>query len=176
VSDVLFGRVNPAGRLPLTFPMHEGQVPLHYAHKPTGRGDDYLDLTGNALFPFGHGLSYSTFRYDSLGIDVRPAGDETALLVQATITNTGTRAGDEVVQLYLHDVLASVVRPVTELAGFTRIRLTPGESRRVTFRVSRAQISFLDAGMRRVVEPGVLRVRVGASSRDIRLRRDVDIR
>jgi beta-glucosidase len=176
VSDVLFGRVNPGGRLPLTFPKHEGQVPLHYAHKPTGRGDDYLDLTGQPLFPFGHGLSYTTFRYDSLAIDVRPASDTVALHVSATITNTGTRVGDDVVQLYLNDVLASVVRPVTELAGFMRIRLDPGQSRRVSFTVTRAQLAFLDAEMRRVVEPGTLRVMLGASSKDIRLRREVEIR
>ncbi|MCC7054888.1 MAG: glycoside hydrolase family 3 C-terminal domain-containing protein [Gemmatimonadaceae bacterium] len=176
VADVLFGRVNPSGRLPLTFPMHEGQVPLYYAHKPTGRGDDYLDLTGLPLFPFGHGLSYSTFTYDDLATDVQPPADSTALRVSATIRNTGTRAGAEVVQLYLTDVLASVVRPVTELAGFARVPLAPGESRRVSFAVSRHQLSLLDADMQRVVEPGRLRVMLGASSRDIRLRREVAIR
>ena len=176
VGDVLFGRVNPAGRLPLTFPVHEGQVPLYYAHKPTGRGDDYLDLTGQPLFPFGHGLSFTTFAYDDLAIDVRSPSDSAALLVSVTVRNTGPRAGDEVVQLYLNDVLARVVRPVTELAGFTRITLAPGESRRVQFIVTRAQLSFLDARMERVVEPGTLRVMVGASSKDIRLRREVMIR
>lgn len=176
VADVLFGRVNPAGRLPLTFPMHEGQVPLYYAHKPTGRGDDYLDLTGQPLFPFGHGLSYTTFAYDSLEVAVHAPSDSVTLDITATIRNTGTRAGDEVVQLYLADVLASVVRPVTELAGFTRITLAPGASRRVRFTVPRAQLAFLDANMRRVVEPGTVRIMVGASSRDIRLRHEVEIR
>ena len=176
VSDVLFGRVNPAGRLPLTFPMHEGQVPLYYAHKPTGRGDDYLDLTGQPLFPFGHGLSYTAFGYRDLAVDVHPPNDSVAMIVTATVQNTGSRAGDEVVQLYLHDVLASVARPIIELAGFMRVTLAAGESRTVSFRVSHAQLSMLDADMRRVVEPGVWRVLVGASSRDIRLRREVEVR
>ena len=176
VADVLFGRTNPAGRLPLTFPMHEGQVPLHYAHKPTGRGDDYLDLTGQPLFPFGHGLSYTTFAYRDLAVNVQPTQDSVALLVSATIANTGTRAGAEVVQLYLRDVLATVARPVMELAGFARITLAPQESRTVVFRVSRAQLSLLDADMRRVVEPGTWRIMVGASSKDIRLRREIDVR
>lgn len=173
VADALFGRVNPAGRLPLTFPMHEGQVPLYYAHKPTGRGDDYLDLTGHPLFPFGHGLSYTTFAYRDFAVDVRPKGDEIALRVTCSITNTGRVAGDEVVQLYLHDVLASVARPVQELMGFARVSLAPGASQRVTLEVRRDQLRFLDASMRLVEEPGTWRIMVGASSRDIRLRQEV---
>ncbi|WP_309672175.1 glycoside hydrolase family 3 N-terminal domain-containing protein [Gemmatimonas sp.] len=174
VADVLFGAVSPGGRLPLTFPMHEGQVPLHYAHKPTGRGDDYLDLTGHALFPFGHGLSYTTFAYRDLAIDMRPKSDSIAMRVSLTVENIGARRGDEVAQLYLRDVLASVARPMMELAGFTRIALAPGASQRVTFSVRREQLSLLDANMRRVEEPGAWRIMVGASSKDIRLRRDVD--
>ncbi|MBY0490862.1 MAG: glycoside hydrolase family 3 C-terminal domain-containing protein [Gemmatimonadaceae bacterium] len=173
VADILFGRVIPAGRLPLTFPMHEGQVPLYYAHKPTGRGDDYLDLTGHPLFPFGHGLSYTTFAYRELAVDVRPKGDAVALRVTFTVTNTGRLAGDEVVQLYLHDVLASVARPVQELMGFARLSLAPGATQRVSFDVRRDQLRFLDASMRLVDEPGTWRIMVGASSRDIRLRQDV---
>ena len=109
--------------------MSEGQLPLHYNHKPTGRGDDYVDLTGMPLFPFGFGLSYTTFEYSDLrdraGGD-RPPADATT--VRCTVKNTGARAGDEVVQLYLRDVLASVARPVMELKGFQRVRLAPGES------------------------------------------------
>jgi beta-glucosidase len=175
VADVLFGRVNPAGRLPLTFPMHEGQVPLHYAHKPTGRGDDYLDLTGHSLFPFGHGLSFTTFAYRDLQVAVRPAADSVALRVSLTVQNTGARSGDEVVQLYLRDVLASVARPIQELAGFTRITLAAGATQRVTFDVKRSQVQFLDAAMRMIEEPGVWRVMVGGSSRDIRLRGEVTV-
>lgn len=175
VADVLFGMASPGGRLPLTFPMHEGQVPLHYAHKPTGRGDDYLDLTGQALFPFGHGLSYTTFAYRDLAIDVHPKNDSIAMRVSLTVSNSGARRGDEVVQLYLRDVLASVARPMMELAGFTRIALEPGASKRVTFDIRREQLSLLDANMRRVEEPGAWRIMVGASSKDIRLRREVDV-
>lgn len=175
VADVLFGRANPGGRLPLTFPMHEGQVPLHYAHKPTGRGDDYLDLTGHPLFPFGHGLSYTQFAYRDLQVDVRPVSDSVALRVTFTVQNTGGRDGDEVVQLYLRDVLASVARPIQELVGFARLSLATGGSKRVTFDVKRSQLQFLDASMKLVEEPGVWRVMVGGSSRDIRLRAEVPL-
>lgn len=175
VADVLFGARAPAGRLPLTFPMHEGQVPLYYAHKPTGRGDDYLDLTGQALFPFGHGLSYTTFAYSDLAVQVHAPADSIALTVSASVKNSGARAGDEVVQLYLHDVLASVSRPMLELMGFARVSLAPNASTRVTFTVTRAQLQFLDANMRLVNEPGAWRVLVGASSKDLRLRQEVVI-
>lgn len=175
VADVLFGRSSPSGRLPLTFPMHEGQVPLHYAHKPTGRGDDYLDLTGLPLFPFGHGLSYTSFAYRDLEVAVMPKTDSVAMRVSLTVQNTGPRTGDEVVQLYLRDVLASVARPMMELAGFSRVSIAPGASQRVTFDVKRTQLQFLDAAMKPVEEPGIWRIMVGASSRDIRLRREVEV-
>lgn len=176
VADVLFGDASPAGRLPITFPVAEGQLPLTYDHKPTGRGDDYLDLTGQPLFPFGYGLSYTRFEYSELRITPDTIGADGAATVQATITNTGPRAGDEVVQLYLRDVLASVVRPVLQLAGFTRIHLAPGERRQVAFRLSREHLRMLDERSRWVVEPGVVRVLVGASSKDLRLRGDLVVR
>jgi beta-glucosidase len=166
VADALLGAMNPAGRLPITFPMSEGQLPLYYNHKPTGRGDDYLDLSGLPLFPFGYGLSYTTFEYSGLSID----GDGSAgFTVLARVTNTGSRAGDEVVQLYLRDELASVARPVMQLAGFERISLAPGQSGTVEFQVTRDQLSLLDEKLNTVVEPGGWRVMVGSSSRDIRL-------
>jgi beta-glucosidase len=175
VADVLFGRENPAGRLPFTVPLSEGQLPLTYDHKPTGRGDDYLDLTGQPLFPFGYGLSYTTFEYTDLRVTPDTIGGNGSATVHATITNIGERAGDEVVQLYLRDVLASVARPVMQLAGFTRIHLAPGESTEVTFRVAREHLQFLDAEQRWIVEPGTVRVMVGASSKDIRLRGELMI-
>jgi beta-glucosidase len=176
VADVLFGDANPAGRLPITFPMEEGQLPLSYNHKPTGRGDDYLDLTGMALFPFGFGLSYTTFEYSELRVE--PASTDAAGTVAVTcrVTNSGPRAGDEVVQLYVKDVLGSVARPVMELRGFERIHLKPGESRDVTFRIGREDLKMLDRDMRWVVEPGLIRVLVGASSKDIRLRGEFTVR
>lgn len=173
VADVLFGDENPAGRLPVTFPISEGQLPLTYDHKPTGRGDDYVDLTGHPLFPFGYGLSYTTFEYADLRISPDTMAPDGTTTVRASITNTGTRAGDEVVQLYVRDVLASVARPIIQLKGFTRIHLRAGESREVEFRLAPEHLRMLDEHMRWVVEPGVFRILVGASSRDIRLRGEI---
>jgi beta-glucosidase len=172
VADVLFGDVSPAGRLPITFPVAEGQLPLTYDHKPTGRGDDYVDLTGQPLFPFGHGLSYSSFAYDSLRIDVRDdrAGDSSRVVVSARITNVGPRAADEVVQLYVRDELTSVVQPLIALKGFTRISLATQQSATVQFTLGANELHLLDRAMRWVVEPGSFRVMIGASSKDIRLR------
>ena len=123
VADVLFGAYNPAGRLPVTFPMAEGQLPLSCSLKPTGRGDDYLDLTGMPLFPFGFGLSYTTFEYSNLRISPAEMPASGRVTVQCMVKNTGDQVGDEVVQLYVRDVLGSVARPVMELKGFTRVRL-----------------------------------------------------
>jgi beta-glucosidase len=176
VADVLFGDENPAGRLPITFPMAEGQLPLYYNHKPTGRGDDYLDLTGMPLFPFGFGLSYTTFDYSNLRIDPSTMDAAGAVTVRCTVTNSGARAGDEVVQLYIRDVLATVARPVMELRGFTRITLAPGESREVTFSLGRDDLRMLDRDLRWVVEPGVFRVMIGASSEDVRLRGEFTVK
>lgn len=173
VADVLFGDANPSGRLPVTFPISEGQLPLVYNHKPTGRGDDYLDLTGQPLFPFGYGLSYTTFEYSNLRIEPGEMAPTATATIRATIKNTGTRAGDEVAQLYVHDLLASVVRPVLQLEGFARVHLEPGESREVTFRLSPIELRMLDRDLHWVVEPGTFRVLVGASSKDIRLRGDL---
>jgi beta-glucosidase len=170
VADVLFGDHNPAGRLPVTFPMAEGQLPLIYNHKPTGRGDDYVDLTGQPLFPFGFGLSYTTFEYSNLSIEPATLAPDSSTIVRLTVTNTGKMAGDEVVQLYIRDILASVARPVMELRGFTRIHLAAGEAREVAFLLGPEHLRMLDSDMRWVVEPGAFRVIVGASSKDIRLR------
>lgn len=170
VADVLFGDYNPAGRLPITFPVAEGQLPLHYNHKPTGRGDDYLDLTGAPLFPFGFGLSYTTFEYSALSISPAEIEVGGTAVVRCRIRNTGPRAGDEVVQLYVRDLLATVARPVQELQGFHRVHLEPGEEREVVFTLTREQLQMLDEGMHWVVERGDFRLMIGASSRDIRLR------
>jgi len=176
VADVLFGDANPAGRLPITFPVSEGQLPLSYNHKPTGRGDDYVDLTGMALFPFGHGLSYTTFEYSSLVIDpeagIAATGKAT---IKCTVKNTGPREGDEVVQLYIRDVLATVAQPVMELKGFERVRLRPGESREVSFTLGPDELRMLDANLQWVVEPGVFRIMIGSSSKDIRLRGQLSV-
>jgi beta-glucosidase len=176
VADVLFGAYNPAGRLPITFPVSEGQLPLYYDHKPTGRGDDYVDLTGMALFPFGFGLSYTTFEYTGLAIDPAESDGKGRVTIRFAVQNTGTRAGDEVVQLYLRDVLASVARPVMELKRFQRVALKPGERIDVTFTIGPDELRMLDADMQWAIEPGVFRVMIGASSKDIRLRGQLTVR
>lgn len=170
VADVLFGDYNPGGRLPITYPVSEGQLPLYYNHRPTGRGDDYLDLTGQPLFPFGFGLSYTTFAYSDLRIEPTETTADGTITVSCRVRNTGTRAGDEVVQLYVRDVLASLARPMMELKGFERVSLAPGEEREVKFSLSAAAMRMLDERMQWVVEPGTFRVMVGSSSKDIRLR------
>jgi len=170
VADVLFGDHNPSGRLPITFPVAEGQLPLVYNHKPTGRGDDYADLTGQALFPFGHGLGYTAFRYADLRITPASVAAGASATVRCTVTNTGLRSGAEVVQLYLRDELASVARPLRELKGFTRVFLAPGESREVSFTVTPDMLALLGRDLKPIVEPGTVRIMIGASSQDIRVR------
>jgi beta-glucosidase len=170
VADVLFGDYNPAGRLPITFPIAEGQLPLVYDHKPTGRSDDYYDLTGQPLFPFGYGLSYTTFEYSGLRLDPPKITVGDTAVVSLAIRNTGSLEGDEVVQLYIRDELASVARPITELKGFQRIHLKPGESRELSFTITPDLLSMLDRNLRYVLEPGKFRIMIGASSKDIRLR------
>jgi beta-glucosidase len=170
VADVLFGDHDPGGRLPITFPMSEGQLPLTYNHKPTGRGDDYLDGTGQAEFPFGFGLSYTTFEYSGLAIEPAEIALTASATVRCTVKNSGAVAGDEVVQLYLREEVTSVATPLIALKGFQRIHLEPGESKRLTFKLSAPELSLLDAKLRSVVEPGTFRVMIGRSSKDIRLR------
>lgn len=176
VADVLFGDYNPAGRLPVTFPVAEGQLPLSYDHKPTGRGDDYVDLTGMPLFPFGFGLSYTTFEYSDLSIEPAELARGATATIRCAVTNTGTRAGDEVVQLYVRDLIASVAQPVMALKRFERISLQPGERREVGFTLGPDDLRLLDRDLKWVVEPGALRVMVGASSKDIRLRGQITVR
>ncbi len=170
VADVLFGDYNPAGRLPVTYPLDEGQLPLVYNHKPTGRGDDYADLTGQPLFPFGFGLSYTSFGYSELSFDRQRISAKDSASVRFKITNTGTMAGDEVVQLYIRDEIASVARPVTELKGCERIHLKPGEVKEASFLITPEKLSMLDKDLKRVVESGDFRIMIGSSSKDIRLR------
>ena len=172
IADVLFGDVNPGGKLPVTFPHSVGQIPIYYNHKNTGRpikGNEkytsrYLDLPNTPLYPFGYGLSYTTFALRDLRLDkttIKPNGN---VQVSVEIENTGKRAGDEVTQLYIRDVAASVTRPVRELKGFQRITLQPGEKRRITFTLTSEHLSFYNRDMKFVVEPGDFKVFVGTSS------------
>jgi beta-glucosidase len=170
VAEVLFGNYNPAGRLPITFPIFEGQLPLVYNHKPTGRGDDYNNLTGKPLFPFGFGLSYTSFEYSDIKLEKNKVATSDSTYVSVKVTNTGKLSGDEVVQLYIRDELASVARPVTELKGFKRIHLASNESKIVEFYITPEMLSMYDIDMNKIVEPGNFRIMIGGSSMDIRQR------
>jgi beta-glucosidase len=160
-ADVLFGDYNPAGRLPMTFPRHVGQVPFYYNFKTSGRRYEYVDLEFKPLYPFGFGLSYTTFEYSNLQTKQLENGN---IQVQATVKNTGTRAGEEVVQLYITDMYASVKTRVMELKNFERISLEPNESKTVDFILTPYEISLLDENMDRVVEPGEYKIRIGGKS------------
>ncbi|WP_346238120.1 glycoside hydrolase family 3 N-terminal domain-containing protein [Niabella insulamsoli] len=176
VADVLFGDYNPAGRLPITFPVHEAQLPLVYNHKPTGRGDDYNNLSGEPLFPFGFGLSYTDFEYSDLKLDKNEIAADESVKLHFTLKNKGAKDGDEVVQLYIHDELAQVVRPVIELKGFQRVHLKAGQSKIIEFKITPELLSMLDKDRNRIVEPGDFRIMVGASSKDIRLRKVLTVK
>jgi beta-glucosidase len=172
VADVLFGDYNPGGKLPVTFPRATGQVPIYYNRKNTGRPpaadnkytSKYLDVHWTPLYPFGHGLSYTTFAYDNLRLSAPTMRMADTLRVTVEVTNSGTRAGDEVAQLYVQDEVGSVTRPLRQLKGFSRITLQPGERRTVTFTLRSDDLAFYDAAARRVVEPGFFTVFVGTSS------------
>lgn len=175
VDEILFGDANPAGRLPITYPISEGQLPLVYNHKPTGRGDDYNNLSGLPLFPFGFGLSYTHFEYSNLHFDKNNIAKDDSTIVHFNLKNSGSMQGDEVVQLYIRDLLSSVARPVMELKGFQRVHLLPGETKELTFTITPELLSMLDANLKTVVEPGDFRIMIGASSRDIRLKETLTV-
>ena len=163
VADVLFGDYNPGGKLTISFPRSVGQLPLYYNRKPTARRG-YLFANKEPLFPFGFGLSYTTFAYSNLKISPAKIGPADKATVSVTVTNSGKRAGDEIVQLYIRDLVSSVTRPVMELKDFKRISLAPGESKTVDFVITPDKLSFLDLNMKSVVEPGVFDIMVGTSS------------
>jgi beta-glucosidase len=173
VADVLFGDVNPGGKLPVTFPRNVGQVPIHYNYMNTGRPPEaanrytskYFDVPWTPLFPFGYGLSYTTFKISNL--QVSPPRTSGNLTVTVDVENTGQRIGDEVVQLYIRDMVASMSRPVKELKGFQRLTLRPGEKSQIGFVLDREHLGFWNREMRYVVEPGEFRVMVGSSSADV---------
>jgi beta-glucosidase len=175
IADVLFGDVNPGGKLPVTFPRAVGQIPLYYNHMNTGRPPDaknkytskYLDVDWRPLFPFGYGLSYTQFKITNLQLSAQRIPYTGQLKVSVDLENTGKRAGDEVVQLYIRDTAASVTRPVKELKGFQRITLRPGEKKQVEFVLTAQQLGFWNRQMRFTVEPGEFKVMVGPNSEDL---------
>lgn len=170
MAAVLFGDYNPSGKLPITFPITEAQLPLVYNHAPTGRGDDYVNLTGLPLFPFGYGLSYTQFSYSDLTMERKSMKKTDSIWVSCSVTNSGTKDGDEVVQLYIRDLLSSVVRPVMELKGFERIHIKAGETKQVRFLITPELLTMTDLSLQRIIEPGDFRIMIGSSSRDIRLK------
>ncbi|MCB9260698.1 MAG: glycoside hydrolase family 3 C-terminal domain-containing protein [Ignavibacteriales bacterium] len=176
VADVIFGDYNPAGRLPITFPIDESQLPLYYNHKPTGRGDDYINLTGQPLFPFGYGLSYTNFVYSNLRLSKKEISQTDNIQVELEVTNIGKIDGDEVIQLYIKDLFASVARPIIELKGFKRVHIKSGETKKVSFEITPEHLEMLDINLNRIVEPGDFRIMIGASSKDIRLRETITVK
>lgn len=178
IADVLFGDVNPSGKLTTTFPQNVGQVPIYYAHKNTGRPlpegkwfqkfrSNYLDVSNDPLYPFGFGLSYTTFQYGDVSLDKTTMTSKDSITVSVDVTNAGSREGAEVVQLYIRDMIGSVTRPVRELKNFKKISLKPGETKTVSFSIFEDDLKFYNATMDYVSEPGDFKVFVGTNSRDV---------
>lgn len=172
ITDVLFGDVNPSGKLTMTFPRNVGQVPIYYNAKNTGRPFDpsdkytskYLDVANIPLYPFGYGLSYTSFQYSGLTIDKQALRNNVKLVVTVDVKNTGKRAGEEIVQLYIRDLVGSITRPVKELKGFRKISLNPGQSTRVSFELTADDLTFYNAQLKLVTEPGEFEVFAGSHS------------
>ncbi|MFN0292622.1 beta-glucosidase BglX [Pedobacter helvus] len=179
IGDVLFGDVNPSGKITMTFPQNVGQIPLYYAHKMTGRplGDkpwftrfwsNYLDVTNDPLYPFGFGLSYTTFTYDDVKISNNTLKPGQKITLTTTITNSGKYAGEEVAQLYIRDLVGTSTRPVKELKGFQKINLQPGETKTVTFTITEEMLRFYNNELKFVSEAGDFKAFVGTNSRDVK--------
>jgi beta-glucosidase len=178
IADVLFGNVNPSGKLTATFPRSVGQIPLYYNHKPTGRPYDgsyqtkfrsnYLDSPIEPLYHFGYGLSYTTFSYSDVKLGKSKLKGNETLTASTTLTNTGKVAGEEVVQLYIHDPVASISRPVKELKGFQKVMLKPGESKEVSFRITTEDLKFYDNNLKHDWEAGEFEIMIGSSARDVK--------
>ena len=175
IADVLLGKVNPSGKLSATFPQNVGQIPLYYNHKNTGRPlpdgkwfskfrSNYLDVSNDPLFPFGFGLSYTTFDYKNLKLSDTSLTASGELKVSVELTNSGNYDGAEVVQLYLRDLVGSVTRPVKELKGFQKIFMKKGETRTVEFTLTEKDLQFYNSELKLVSEPGDFKVFVGTSS------------
>jgi len=178
IADVLFGNYNPSGKLTATFPQVVGQIPIYYNHKNTGRPysgvlldkykSRYLDVTNDPLYPFGYGLSYTTFSYSQPQLSKTAIAPTETLEVKVDVKNTGNYDGEEVVQLYVQDMAGSITRPVKELKGFQKIFLNKGESKTVTFRITPEDLKFYNNDLEYVLEPGEFKVYVGTSSQDVK--------
>jgi beta-glucosidase len=180
IADVLFGDYNPSGKLPMSFPREEGQIPIYYNHFNTGRPapnetatnyvSAYTDLKNSPKFPFGYGLSYTTFEYTDLKLSKNKIKSTDSMQVSVTITNSGKRTGEEVVQLYLRDKVGSVVRPIIELKDFQKIKLNAGETKTIKFQIDKQKLSFYNDALEWIAEPGDFDLMIGSSSSDIRVR------
>jgi len=175
VADVIFGDYNPSGKLPISFPAVTGQIPVYYNRKPSAF-TDYVDATAKALYPFGHGLSYTNFEYSNLEIKPQIVNSLEPVEISFKIKNVGKLSGEEVVQLYIHDEIASLERPVKELKGFKKIYLNPGEEKTVKFILYPEQLAFYHEFMRFVVERGNFEVMIGSSSEDIKLKGNFQVK
>ena len=182
ICDVVFGDVSPSGKLTTTFPKNVGQIPLYYNHLNTGRPleagkwfskfrSNYLDIDNDPLYPFGYGLSYTTFRYGDLQLSNNSMNEKGKITASVTVTNTGNYDADEIVQMYIRDMVGSVARPVKELKGFERIHLKKGESRTVSFDITAKQLKFYNSALNWVCEPGEFEVMVGGNSRDVQTKK-----
>jgi beta-glucosidase len=173
IADSLFGDANPGGKLPMTFPRSVGQIPLFYSATPSGKSShwytDYVSEKVTPLYPFGHGLSYTSFSYNNLSIERETASTGESVTISFTLTNTGKVGGDEVVQLYTRDEVASIPRPSKELKGFVRVRLLPRETKSITFHLPVDQLAYYNNDLKLVLEAGEIKIMVGSSSEDIRL-------
>jgi beta-glucosidase len=179
IGDVLFGDVNPSGKLPMTFPQNVGQIPLFYNHKNTGRPlpegkwfekfrSNYLDVSNDPLYPFGYGLSYTTFKYSDISLSSASMNSNGEITASVTVTNTGNVAGKEVVQMYIRDLVGSITRPVKELKGFEKIELKAGESKTVNFKITPELLKFYNYDLEYVFEPGDFNVMIGGNSADVK--------
>ncbi len=179
IAQVLFGDVNPGGKLPITIPRSVGQVPIYYGHKPSGgrsyMTDHYINSPATPLYPFGFGLSYTRFEFSNLHISPNQVDSQGKVEIRCDVTNVGALPGDEVVQLYLHDRESTITRPVKQLTGFKRVTLEPGESCSLVFTVKMRQLGFYNRAMEFVVEPGNIDVMIGSSSADIHLQSEFEI-
>jgi beta-glucosidase len=178
IADVLFGNYNPSGKITMTFPRNVGQIPIYYNYKNTGRPyvegggtkfkSDYLDVANTPLYPFGYGLSYTSFSYSDVSIDKGNVSANQTLKASVTVRNAGAVAGEETVQLYIGDPVASVTQPVKKLKGFQKLTLQPGESKQVTFDITTDDLKFYNSDLQYVFEPGEFIIYIGPNSRDVK--------
>ena len=176
ISDILFGDANPSGKITMSFPRNVGQIPIYYNAKNTGRPlnidqkytSKYLDVANDPLYPFGFGLSYTNFEYSSISLDRKEIASTQKIAASVTLSNTGKFDGEEVVQLYIQDVVGSITRPVKELKAFQKVFLRAGESKAVVFTISNEDLKFYNSNLKYVSEPGEFKVYVGGNSRDVK--------